>query len=83
MFSRRKPEPVGGWMDRRLLVSIEGIPIRHFTQSPVRGIFSNQRLHDLVGMLNALRTRDLQQFGYLANGPSSVPQSTDWSLTGS
>ena len=58
-------------------------PIRGLTWSPVRGIFSSQRLHDFIGVQNALRTRDLQQFGYSANSLSSAPQSTDWSLTGS
>jgi len=58
-------------------------PIRGLTRSPVRGIFSSQRLHDFKGMQNALRTRDLQQFDYLANSLSPAPQSTDWPLTGS
>ena len=58
-------------------------PIRGLTRSPVRGIFSSQGLHDFRDMQDALRTRDLQQFGYSANSLGSAPQSTDWSLTGS
>jgi len=70
-------------MDRPITCSTKGIPIRSLTRSPVRGIFSIQRLHDLAGMQNALRTRNLQQFGFLANSLSPAPQSTDWSPTGS
>jgi hypothetical protein len=65
----------------RFLVSTKSISVRGLAQSPVRGIFSIQRLRDLVGMQNAMRARALQQFGYLANSLSSVPKSTDWSLT--
>jgi hypothetical protein len=64
----------------QFLVSAKSIPIRGLTRSPVRGIFSSQRLHDLVGMQDAVRARDLQ---HLANSLSSAPQRTDWSLTGS
>ena len=59
-----------------------GILIRGLTRSPIQGIVSTQRLHDLVGMQDAIPTRDLQQFGYLANSLCSVPRSADCSPTG-
>jgi hypothetical protein len=41
----------------QLPASTMGIPIRGLTRSPVRGIFSIQGLHDLVGAKNATSTR--------------------------
>jgi hypothetical protein len=71
-----------GFPQGRLLVSTNGILIRGLTRSPIQGIVSTRRLHDLLSMQEAIPTRDLQQFGYLANSLCSVLRSADCSPTG-
>jgi hypothetical protein len=45
-------------MDGPMTSFAKGIPIRGLARSPVRGIFSIQRLHDL-GMQGAVRAQGL------------------------
>jgi hypothetical protein len=46
-------------VDGPIACSTRGIPNRGLTRSPVRGIFSNKRLLDIVDMQDAVRARDL------------------------